>query len=337
MDRRVLLPTALAPLTPPMNGEQLHTLHGLTMGTSWTVKLVAPAGFPRAQAQAGIQATLDRVVREMSQWEADSDLARFNRADAGSRHALPAGFAEVLGCALDVAHASDGAFDPSVGELVALWGFGPAGARTEPPPAPALAAARARCGWQKLDFDARKAKALQPGGLHLDFSGIAKGFGVDEVARHLAERGVESYLVEVGGELRGLGVKPNGQPWWVALETPPGADDATPTAQTIVALHGLAVASSGDYRRYFEHAGQCYAHTLDPRSGWPVAHACAQVSVVGTSCMWADAQATALTVLGLEAGMAYAQEHDIAALFLLREGAGFREIATPALQAMAAP
>lgn len=335
MDRRVLLPTSLAPVVPPWEGERVHELHGLSMGTSWNVKLVAPAGFPNTQAQAGIQATLDRVVREMSNWEPDSDLSRFNHAEPGSWHTLPAGFAQVLACAQEVARESEGAFDPTLGTLVELWGFGPAGSVGAPPSVEALQAARARCAWDALTFDSAARRARQPGGLHLDFSGIAKGFGVDEVARYLAERGIESYLVEVGGELRGQGVKPDGQPWWVALETPPGAEHSA-AAQTVVALHGLSVASSGDYRRYFEHAGQRYAHTLDPRTGRPVAHATAQVSVVAESCMWADALATALTVLGVDAGMAYARERGIAALFIQREGGAYREVATPALLAMAA-
>jgi thiamine biosynthesis lipoprotein len=173
-----------------------------------------------------------------------------------------------------------------------------------------------RVGWQRLQIDAGQRKALQPGGLYLDLSSIAKGYGVDCVAECVERAGVRHYLAEVGGELRGQGCKPDGSPWWVELEAVP--DVSSQTRTWIAALDGLSIATSGDYRRYFERDSRRYAHTLDPRNGRPVRNAPASVTVLHAECMQADALATALTVLGLQDGMAYAERHDIAALFVMR-------------------
>ncbi len=315
--RRVLLPAAIA-TTPPPLGARVHEFGGRTMGTTWSVRLVAGLQLHREPVSRAIQAALDEVVAQMSTWERGSDLCRFNRAEPGTWHALPEAFREVLACALDVASRSGGAFDPTAGELVDAWGFGPL-ARTSLPDAPTLAQARARGGWQRLET--ADGRVLQAGGVALDLSAIAKGFGVDLVARRLDALGVESHLVEIGGELRGTGVKPDGQPWWVRLEEP---EDA-PAGETLLALHGLAIATSGDYRRWFEHDGARYSHTIDPRDGRPIRHGLASVSVIHAECMLADAWSTALNVLGPDAGLALAQQRGLAARFVVRRGAGFEE------------
>lgn len=330
-DRRVLIPPTLDDPCLRPGVRPVHALSGRTMGTSWSVKLAPPPGMHVPDLRDGIQGRLDRVVAEMSHWDPASDLGRFNRAPAGSWLGLPEDFATVLDCALTVARDSGGAYDPTVGPLVDLWGFGPGGTRAGTPAPAAVEEARARCGWRRLDRDPSGRRARQPGGLRLDLSSVAKGFGVDAVASYLDGLGVDSHLVEVGGELRGRGVKPDGMPWWVALETPP---DAATDSTTVVALHGLSVATSGDYRRCFEAGGVRYAHTLDPRAGRPVANRLASVTVLHPACMWADAFATALTVLGPEEGMAFAEAKDLAALFLVRAGSGLEERLTPALAAM---
>lgn len=305
------------------------------MGTSWSVAALLPPDADAGAIGAGIQAVLGRVIAQMSNWEADSDLSRFNRAPSGSWHALPADAFAVLQAALQVARDSGGAYDPSAGPLVDLWGFGPAPARRAPPSPDDVQAARARCGWARIEIDAAGRRAWQPGGVALDFCAIAKGFAVDAVARYLCEQGLEHHLTEIGGELRGHGVKPDGMPWWVALEAPPGAgsDDAQ---QTLVALHGLSVATSGDYRRYFDSDGRRYAHTIDPRTGYPASHALASVTVIHPQCMLADALSTALTVLGPDAGMAHARRHGVAARFLVRTANGFLEHLSPVFAAMLA-
>lgn len=331
--RRVLVPPALGDAGLRPGVRPVHALSGRTMGTSWSVKLVPPPGMHVPDLRGGIQARLDRVVAEMSHWDPASDLGRFNRAPAGTWHDLPEDFAAVLDCALTVARDSGGAYDPTVGPLVDLWGFGPGGTRDGTPDTAAVEEMRARCGWQRLGRDHGGRRACQPGGLRLDLSSVAKGFGVDAVASQLDGLGVESHLVEVGGELRGRGVKPDGMPWWVALETPPDADGGG-AGSAVVALHGLSVATSGDYRRYFEAGGVRYAHTLDPRAGRPVANRIASVTVLHPACMWADAFATALTVLGPEEGMAFAVRKDLAALFQIRGESGLEERLSPALAAM---
>lgn len=305
------------------------------MGTTWSVKLVAPRGLHPAGIRGDIEARLDRVIAQMSTWEPDSDLSRFNRAPAGRWCELRVECLTVLAHALEVAADTGGAYDPTVGPLVDLWGFGPARRPHTRPSADAIAAARARIGWERLTLDARGRRVRQPGGVSVDLSSIAKGFAVDQIAAHLRRLGVTSYLVEIGGELRGHGAKPDGTPWWVALERPadsPG--DGSGPGHLIVALHGLSVATSGDYRRFFEDSGRRYSHTIDPRTGCPVDHGLASVTVLHPECMIADAVATALTVLGAPAGLAYARRRGLAALFIERGPRGIEERMTPSFAAM---
>lgn len=305
---------------------RVHDLAGATMGTHWSVRLAAAAPPPPALGIA-IQRLLDDIVSAMSGWEPASDLSRFNRAAAGSWHDLPASLLDVLDTALSVARRTDGAFDPTIAALVDLWGFGPAAARMEPPDAAAIAAGIARSGWARLTLDRAARRCLQPGGLALDLSGIAKGYAVDRVAALLADAGCRHALVEIGGEVKGTGLRPDGQPWWVEVEPPPVLA-GTPMR---IALHGLAVATSGDYRRFFDHAGRRYAHSIDPRSGWPVANDLASVTVLHAECMLADAFATALLVMGPDDGILLAERNDLAALFVRGDGA---ETATRALDAL---
>lgn len=331
---RVFIPLSLSQPDPFPADAPTESLAGQTMGTSWSVKLIRPPQSDLQTIRDGIQQQLDLVIAQMSTWSASSDLSRYNQAEEGSWHVLPAHFLRVLDCALEIAERSGGAYDPSVGPLVNLWGFGPDPVRAEAPDAASLEQARTRCGWQRVRIDRARNALLQPGGLYLDFSSIAKGYAVDLVADYLRSIGVHSHLVEIGGELRGHGVKADGQPWWVGLEQPPAPVSSDNGVQSIVALHGLALATSGDYRRYFEHDGTRYSHTIDPRTAQPIAHALASVAVLHADCMTADAWATALMVLGDEDGLALALEAGLAALFVRRDGAGFRESMTPAMQAM---
>jgi len=320
--RRVLVPADIDPAGPALGGH-LHLVQGQTMGTTWSVRFVGPADADLAARSRGIQAVLDAVVAEMSTWEAGSDLSRFNRAPAGHWQTLPPDCFEVLACGLDVARRSGGACDPTAGRLVDLWGFGPEGRHDQPgfqPPTEAdVRAAREASGWTRLEIGAASRRVRQPGGLSLDFSGIAKGFGVDQVARHLLRLGVRDHLVEVGGELRGAGVKPDGSPWWVDLEVPPVV--VASLEATRVALHGLSVATSGDYRRHYDLEGVRHAHTIDPRDGRPVRHGVMSVTVLHRDCLWADAWSTALTVLGADAGLPLADAEGLAAHWIER-GAG---------------
>jgi len=304
------------------------------MGTTWSVSAVPAHGRDGHDIEAGICTVLGDVIAQMSNWSDTSDLSRFNRAAPDTWVTLPEDCFTVLQAALRVAHDSGGAYDPSAGPLVNLWGFGPAGKRQAAPTPDDVARIRQQCGWQRIETDGPQRRARQPGGLALDFCAIAKGFAVDAVSRHLDAHGVPHHLVEIGGELRGQGLKPDGMPWWVELESPVSPVAGGRTPRTLVALLGLSIATSGDYRRYFEQDGQRYAHTIDPRTGYPAAHALASVTVIHRECMMADALSTALTVLGPDAGFTHAERQGVAARFLVRTPDGFHELITPAFAAM---
>lgn len=307
-------------------------LAGATMGTTWSARMALPAGCSDQAARMAIQAALDEVVAQMSTWEAGSDISLFNQAGAGWRE-LPDAFFHVLRHAMALAQDSAGAYDPTVGPLVNAWGFGPHQRAFEPPSPAAIDAARLRCGWQRVALDAARQAAFQPGGAYLDLSSIAKGYGVDRAAMALDALGITQYLVEVGGELRARGKRPDGQHWRVAVEVPDASDDHA----LALPLEDRSIATSGDYRRHAGSGEARYAHTIDPRTGQPVRNNVASVSVLHPVCMQADALATVLTVLGETDGLAYARRHDLAALFILRDADAYRVVATPAFQALALP
>jgi thiamine biosynthesis lipoprotein len=329
--RAVLVPVDIDPV-PPDPASRPHGLAGTAMGTDWSARLLLPPG-TGPDLRGALQQELDEIVAQMSHWEADSLLSRYNRAPGDTWHALPAQFFAVIDYALTVFDETGGAYDPAAGLLVNLWGFGPArrydqaGFYAPAPEAVGAVLARRRACQPRLD---RVGRCLyQPGGALLDLSSVAKGYAVDCLAQRLEALGVRHYLVEVGGELRGAGVKQDGQPWWVELEGVPDAAGA-PAPQSVVALHGLAVATSGDYRRYFHHLDRRASHTLDPRTGYPIANDIASVTVLAPTCMAADALSTALTVMGVDAGLAFAERRSLAARFLLRQANGLREVDTRA-------
>jgi thiamine biosynthesis lipoprotein len=341
--RAVLVPLDIDPVLPAA-GSRLHTVQGTSMGTDWSARLLLPpvldAGLDAGlgpHVHGHLQHELDEIVAQMSHWDGSSLLSRYNRAPAGSWHPLPPQFFEVMDYALSVADETGGAYDPAAGALVNLWGFGALGRFDQAgfyAPAPEVVAAvlAQRQGHRpRLDREGRR--LYQPGGALLDLSSVAKGYAVDCLALRLEALGVRHYLVEVGGELRGAGVKLDAQPWWVSLEGVPdmAAEFSTaPVAQSVVALHGLAVATSGDYRRYFQYARRRASHTLDPRTGYPIANDVASVTVLAPTCMAADALSTALTVMGVEAGLPFAEQRGLAARFLLRRDGGLVEVDTAA-------
>lgn len=310
---RVLVPEIIAPrLKGPTPDGGVESISGTSMGTTWTVRAVrTEAG---VDLRCLIEAALDEVVTQMSTWLPSSALSRFNRAAAGTQCSLPAECFQVLHYALWLAQVTDGAYDPSIGALSNIWGFGPAGPRTSAPSTEEIAWARARTGWRRLSISGARRSVHQPGDLEIDVSSIAKGFAVDHVARRLEAHGIDHHLIEIGGELRGAGCKSDGAPWWVEIECAGPAE----APRTLVALHELSMATSGDYRRYLQINGARYSHTIDPRTGWPITHGLTSVTVLARECMHADALATALHVLGLKHGMEFATEHQIAAIFQQR-------------------
>ncbi|MFD1782901.1 FAD:protein FMN transferase [Phenylobacterium terrae] len=298
------------------------------MGVAWTISALVPDGLAEAEVGAAVQAAVDEVVRQMSDWEAASDLSRFNAASPGWVE-VPPGLLHVVQAGLSLAEATDGAFDPTLGRLVGLWGFGPAGPAADLPADATLAGAPA--GWRQVELDLAGRRIRQPGGLALDLSGIAKGYGVDQAAQALEALGVRDYLVEIGGELRGAGVKSSGEPWFVEIEPPPGFAADEPI---LVALHELSIATSGEWRRAVDHGGRRYGHTLDPATRRPLDNGVEQVTVLHAECMQADALCTALAVMGPVAGLAFADAEGLAALFVVREGGGLAERQSRAFAAM---
>jgi thiamine biosynthesis lipoprotein len=325
----VLLPLRVA-------AEEL-TFHGPTMGTTYRVKLIAPPGWDdAARVEAGIAAVLRDVDERMSTYRPDSEVCRFNRAAANEWFPVSTATAEVVATALDVSRKTDGALDITVGPLVRLWHFGPkqpsdeAATEMTPPSEETLAEARQFTGYQRLEVR-RKPPALRKevDRLEIDLSAVAKGYAVDRVAELLVERGIENYLVEVGGEVRAGGRHEDGREWQIAIEQP--VVDRR-ELQATIPLVDVAVATSGDYRNYFIHAGRRYSHIIDPTTGRPVEHSLASVTVVDPSCKIADAWATALLVLGPQRGLDFATQHGIAAMLISIDADRFVVRATPTWQ-----
>lgn len=307
----------------------LH-LHGETMGSTFNVRIAgAPSadGFARV-ARDAVTAAFDEVVRRMSTFDATSELRRFGAHAATTPFGLSAQTLAVLRRAQQVSQASGGAFDVTVAPLVGAWGFGAGAASRGAVPTPAMLATLApRVGWQRLVVDeaAGTARKAHPD-LLLDLSGIAKGHAVDRAAAALQALGVTRFMVEAGGEVRTQGLNAQRRPWQIAIEKP---DAWPPRVQCVVPLEGLAMATSGDYRNFYEVDGRRLSHGIDPAKRAPVAHALASVSVVHDECISADAWATALFVLGPERGLALAQQQALAAHFVVREEGGrLREFVT---------
>jgi len=310
-------------------GRTLSQLSGPTMGTTYQVKITdRPAGVDMGRLAADVERLLETVNRQMSTYRPDSELSRFNAGAADSWTAVSADTAEVAAEALGIAALSGGAYDPTVGPLVDLWGFGAGGDGLKVPARRDIDDRRARIGHGKVRLAAAPpGLGKGAGNVGLDLCGIAKGFGVDKLAGHLERIGVGHYLVEIGGELRGRGWSPRGGSWRIGIERPetgPGG------VQRVVRLDGRGLATSGDYRIFFEEKGRRYSHVLDPRTGRPVDHGLASVTVIAPTAMEADGLSTALMVLGPDEGAKLAEREGIAAFFIAKRGRGFAETATAA-------
>src|SRR5690606_16080888 len=297
---------------------RLH-LHGTTMGTHWSVRCdVAPNVRPD-RLRADLQAAVEQVDAQMSPWKPDSDLVRLNRAPIDTWVELPVGMLQVLGRALEIGRLSAGAFDPAVGALVDAWGFG---AAREAPDAQAIRAARddPRCpAHQGLELDSSAGCVRKRARVQIDLCGIAKGYAVDRMVAVLQHHGIRHALAALDGELRALGSQADGRPWAVALESPRAGRRS---AHGVIELQDLAVATSGDYRRFVQLGDARIAHTMDGRRSAPVRNDVASVTVLARECIDADAWATALLVAGPGEGLAMAHRLGLEALWLLRrEGA----------------
>ena len=294
-----------------------HVLTGATMGTSFNIKLVAPDMNLDFEALGeDINQRLQAIDKVMSTYREDSDLSAFNASRSTDWVDVSSELCEAVEQSLVVSRETNGAFDVTVGPLVNLWGFGPGLVTVTPPVQADIDTAMTQTGYTHLSTDC-SAPAIRKAipELYVDLSGWAKGYAVDELGQLLDGKGLENYLAEIGGELRVRGHNSSRQKWAIAIEDP---DINQRAAQSVYRLTDVAVATSGDYRNYFEHDGQQYSHTIDARTGRPVAHNLASVTVVDRSAAFADAMATALLVLGPDAGPDMADELQVAGLFLIR-------------------
>lgn len=304
---------------------------GITMGTTYTVKLLPPGnGIDAAALGKEISATLESVNSRMSTYLPGSELSRLNNNPSLEWIQVSPELFTVLQLALEANRITEGAFDITVGPLVNLWGFGPDPVPETIPDAEQIRAAAERTGIDKLLLDPERSsiRKARPE-MYLDLSGIAKGYAVDRAAEYLDSVPVTNYLIEVGGEIRASGHNNNGQDWRIGIEKP---DNGDRSVQRVIHLARAGMATSGDYRNFYVRNGKRYAHIIDPRTGRPVEHQLASVSVLHESCAMADALATGLLVLGTEQALTVATTNGIAANFLTRTGEGFTESYTPAFE-----
>ena len=326
--RPVIAVSLLAALTGCWFSEPVEEFGGPTMGSTYTVKYVRSKDSPSVELlKRETDAILAEVDVQMSTYRDDSAIEQFNQAPAGTCQVMPDGALELIDAGRLLYEQSDGAFDLTLEPLLNLWGFGPKARAEKVPTAEQLATARARVGMQHLRRDGQQ--LCKEVDLQVDFNSIAAGYAVDKLVQRFNELGVTSYMVEVTGELKAAGKKPDGQPWRIGLEAP---QDGERVAQRVLAVDGYGISTSGDYRNYFEEQGQRYSHTLDPLTGAPITHKLAAVSVVDKSTLRADGLSTVLMVMGTERGLAFAERMDIAAFFVTREGDAFVTQTTQAFE-----
>ena len=315
----------------PTEGQHEVVLSGLTMGTTYTVKLnVAETKIDRPSISTEINRRLDKINSQMSTYMETSTLSTFNQSNTQDWEEIPVDLYTVIEEALRINKLSNRAFDVTIGPVVNLWGFGPEARLDVVPEESTIKQALERVGSEyihlrKQPYAIKKDKP----NLYIDLSAIAKGYSVDVIADYLNELSINNYMVEIGGEIKTMGINPDNKPWHIGIEKP--LDDQR-SVQTVITLNNTAMATSGDYRNYFEKNGIRYSHTIDPSTGKPITHKLASVTVLHPSAMTADAMATALLVLGPEQGSELALKQDLAALFIVHDKDNFIEIITPAFK-----
>ncbi|ART83245.1 FAD:protein FMN transferase ApbE [Oceanisphaera profunda] len=324
-----------AELTVPTANAEQH-LTGNTMGTYYSIKVLGVDKDETQHLQAGIDQRLDLVNQQMSTYLADSELSRFNQSTSSGPFAVSADTAKVVTAALQLGQQTEQTLDVTLGPLVNLWGFGPDERPVQVPTQQQLADTMMHTGLQHLrvayDLEGQYLYKAIPE-LYVDLSSIAKGFGVDAVSEYLSEQGIGNHLVEIGGEVRLSGHNGHNKPWAIAVEKPHNDDARSDELVQQVVLPGNnSVATSGDYRNYYELDGVRLSHTIDPSTGHPITHNLASVTVIHPSCMIADGLATALTVMGPERALAFAEQHKLAVYLLTKTDDGFRVDMTSAFK-----
>ena len=305
-------------------GPEQVNLDGKTMGTSYSVRYVTGDDTPSAgKMQAEIDKRLELVNEQMSTYRPGSELSRFNASRAVDKpFPVSAATTEVVLEALRINRVTDGALDVTVGPLVNLWGFGPEGRPDKVPSAAELERRRAWTGIDKLSVQGNALVKSIPE-LYVDLSSIAKGYGVDVIAQYLQSQQVKNYMVDIGGEVRTRGHNGEKKPWRIAIERPTAGMEQK--AQLVIQPGEMSIATSGDYRNYFEQDGVRYSHTIDPVTGKPIHHHLVSVTVLSPTCMAADGLSTGLNVLGPERGMALANLMGIPVFMIVKTAKGFEE------------
>ena len=299
------------------------TISGPTMGTTFQVKIIQnDLTLDMDVLNREISTRLEEVNRQMSTYQDNSEITQFNRSRSTDWFAVSSDFAYVLHIAREISTWSDGAFDVTIGPMVNLWGFGPNAIPDRVPSPDSIQAAKKLVDYEKIhiDLSAPTIKKEIPE-IYCDLSAIAKGYGVDRIASYLDSLGINRYFIEIGGELRTKGHNHLGQLWKIGIASPAGQGEL----QKALALNNMSMATSGDYHNYFERDGVRYSHTIDPRTGQPITHALASVTVLHKSCAYADGLATAINVMGPEKGFAFAEKRKLAVFMIVRQGDGFVE------------
>lgn len=318
----VLLASSLASCAP--NSEpQPQVLEGRIFGTFFEVSIGTQHEFSQTEIEVGVMDVLNEIDRQMSTYRQDSVLIAVNNAPLGEPVAVPDELFYVLALGYDIAEVSSGAFDYTIGGLVNLWGFGPEARVTKAPSEAQLQQRLQEIGYQNVVLDFENKTVTRLTDVFIDLSGIAKGYAVDEVSDYLHSMGLSNHLVNIGGDLIAQGVRSENREWRIGIEAP---NDTMQVVRHILPLRNVAMLGSGDYRNYFEHEGVRYSHTINPINGRPITHKLAAVNVLGDNAAEADALATVLLVLGEELGLAFANQHDIAALFIYRDGEEFNSV-----------
>lgn len=306
--------TSTDPFAILASGLRRRAFNGPAMGSRWSAVVFAGDDLDGIAFAAALAEAVETVERQMSAYRPESDLERLNRAPIGVWQPVPAMLMEVLEAGIAIGEASGGAFDIGVGDLVRAWGFG---GGAHPPRAGRAPTALGFSAPKTLELDRLGGRARRHAPVTIDLAGIAKGYGVDRLARVAIDFGVASFLVGIDGEMRAGGRKPDGRAWAVGQEKP---DPAARDLMGVVELVDAAVATSGDYRHYREIDGRRVSHTMDPRRGEPLAGDLAQVTVIAPDCTSADAWATALMVAGLDEGYAMAKRLGLSAILVGRGG-----------------
>lgn len=313
----LLMPVCLAVLGACSAEKSVLKISGQTMGTSYSIVAVDPgSGTTEEELQQVVEKALKQVDLHLSNWNPNSEISRFNASRSLEPVPMSPMLKEVMQAAQEIHQASEGQLDVTLGPLIQLWGFGSKTKQDEAPGEDQIAAALQASGQNRtLEISGNSLQKRRPE-TEIYLAAIGKGYGVDVIARVIESFGMKDYLVEIGGDLYASGNNPDGQPWKIGIETPDAHDR---TVKKIVGLSNLGMATSGDYRNYFEKEGVRYSHILDARTGRPITHKTASVTVLAENAMKADAWATAMLVLGRERGLEIANKRDLAVLFIERD------------------